>query len=228
MAGECIFTGSLCYVAYLKKSYLFSIILKCCSAGKNLISTKVTWCLTFNFKLLTCAEVSLLPAHWQHQELDSHQKVATVQRYMTNSEDDLTFLLDDWYHPVDHLTADKPLKHMQWQSSKSSKLEEQSRGNRYLVFLRIMGLYSSYWTQVRLLATRKPVIREANVSRKESQSFGEMVDSYPETTSEDSARPWQFLNGKREVGRRISVNHWGRRLGSASILCCMPTCWLSF
>ena len=29
-----------------------------------------------------------------------------------------------------------------------------------------------------------------------------MVDSYPKTTSQDSAQPWQFLKGKME-GKRI-------------------------
>ena len=67
----------------------------------------------------------------------------------------------------------------------------------------------------------KPIIREASVSRKErcfnqeSRQSGEIVDSCPETSSEDSAEPWQLLKGKMEGGR-ISVNHWGRRLHSAS------------
>ena len=77
-----------------------------------------------------------------------------------------------------------------------------------------------YRTEVWLLTAQKPIIQEASVRRKEScfnqksQQSGEKVDLGPETNSEDCAQLWQFLKGK--IGGRISVNHPGRMLGSAS------------
>ena len=73
--------------------------------------------------------------------------------------------------------------------------------------------------RVHLLTTQKPVIREASVNRKESyfnqesQQAAEIGDSCLEITSEESAQPWQVSKGKFE---RISGNHGGRRVGSAS------------
>ena len=59
-----------------------------------------------------------------------------------------------------------------------------------------------YQTQIWLLATQKPIIREAGATTKErcsiqkSPQSGEKVDSCPESNSEDSAQSWQFLLGE--------------------------------
>ena len=63
--------------------------------------------------------------------------------------------------------------------------------------------------------------QEANVRKKgrccnqKTWKYGGKVGSCPETTSKDSAQPWQFLKREKKGGR-ISVNPWGRRLDSAS------------
>lgn len=49
---------------------------------------------------------------------------------------------------------------------------------------------------------------------QKSWQSGEKAASCPETNAEDSAQPGQFLKEKRRG--RLSVNHRGRRLGSAS------------
>ena len=46
-------------------------------------------------------------------------------------------------------------------------------------------------------------------------NWGEGILVFPKNSSQDSAQPWQFSKGKRRAV--ISVNHWGKRLRSASL-----------
>ena len=82
-----------------------------------------------------------------------------------------------------------------------------------LVWPDTLGVSSScYQTQVWMLATQKPVIWEASVSRKESRfnqkirQSGEKVDSCRETDSKGSAQPWQLWKGKLGVVGRKSLS----------------------
>ena len=64
-----------------------------------------------------------------------------------------------------------------------------------------------YWTQVWLLATRKPILGgKEKLPYSGGQQPREKVDSCPRTNSEDSAGPWKFLKGEGEVNhlRRAS------------------------
>ena len=87
-----------------------------------------------------------------------------------------------------------------------------------------------YQTHVWLIATQEPIIWEASVSRKErcfhqkSRQSGKMVDSCPETNSEDSVQLRQFL--KEKIGEEsqwiIEAGVWILHHSP-----CMRTDWLS-
>ena len=76
------------------------------------------------------------------------------------------------------------------------------------------------------------MIQEANISRKEryfnqkSGQMGEKEDSCSVTNFKDIAQPPQFSKGKG--GRGISVNHWGKKLGSASFFIVCKLTYLFF
>ena len=120
--------------------------------------------------------------------------------------------------------------------SRKVKSKNEDRGSDYLwtalnisswvllyssLFCQNLGLESWLqgehpWSCYQIVnVTQKPIIQEESTNRRErcfhqkSELSGEKV--CPETSSEDSAQPWQFLKGKG--GGRISATHWGRRLG---------------